>query len=171
MPKKRSRVFSRAFKLAAVRRMMAGEDVSALSRELQVLRKDLYYWRTRFRAGGRTEREPACMLPIVDRPLIQHLVEGLAARGLCDIAFVVSDGAEAIDHPRLPPTLRAVRGVNNPVFAGQRPFSTSALLDIMEPPGELWGFRQFGRVTYAYCSVRIAGEFAATWNFASRRKG
>jgi transposase-like protein len=52
MPKKRSRVFSRAFKLAAVRRMMAGEDVSALSRELQVLRKDLYYWRTRFRAGG-----------------------------------------------------------------------------------------------------------------------
>jgi len=52
MPKKRSRVFSRAFKLAAVRRMMAGENVSELARELQVLRKDLYYWRTRFRAGG-----------------------------------------------------------------------------------------------------------------------
>jgi transposase len=52
MPKQRSRVFSRAFKLAAVRRMMAGENVSALSRELRVLRKDLYYWRTRFRAGG-----------------------------------------------------------------------------------------------------------------------
>jgi transposase-like protein len=52
MPKKRSRVFSRAFKLAAVRRMMAGENVSGLSQELQVLRKDLYYWRTRFRAGG-----------------------------------------------------------------------------------------------------------------------
>src|SRR5262245_45694532 len=52
MPKKRSRVFSRAFKLSAVRRMMAGENVTALARELQVLRKDLYYWRTRFRAGG-----------------------------------------------------------------------------------------------------------------------
>ena len=52
MPKKRSRVFSRAFKLAAERRMIAGEDVSALSRELRVLRKDLYYWRTRFRSGG-----------------------------------------------------------------------------------------------------------------------
>lgn len=52
MPKKRSRVFSRAFKLAVVRRMMAGENVTALSRELQILRKDLYYWRTRFRAGG-----------------------------------------------------------------------------------------------------------------------
>jgi transposase len=52
MPKRRSRVFSREFKLAAVRRMMAGENVSALSRELQVLRKDLYYWRARFRSGG-----------------------------------------------------------------------------------------------------------------------
>src|ERR1700730_16459977 len=52
MPKKRSRVFSRAFKLGAVRRMMAGENISALSRELDVLRKDLHYWRTRFRAGG-----------------------------------------------------------------------------------------------------------------------
>jgi transposase len=52
MPRKRSRVFSRTFKLAAVRRMMAGENVTGLSRELQVLRKDLYYWRTRFRAGG-----------------------------------------------------------------------------------------------------------------------
>jgi transposase len=52
MPKQRSRVFSRAFKLAAVHRMLAGENISALSRELQVLRKDLYYWRTHFRAGG-----------------------------------------------------------------------------------------------------------------------
>jgi transposase len=49
---KRSRVFSRKFKLAAVRRMMAGENVSALSQELRVLRKDLYLWRTHFRAGG-----------------------------------------------------------------------------------------------------------------------
>jgi len=52
MPKKRLRVFSRAFKLAAVRRMMAGENVSGLARELQVLRKDLYRWRAHFREGG-----------------------------------------------------------------------------------------------------------------------
>jgi transposase-like protein len=32
--------------------MLAGENVSALSRELEVLRKDLYVWRDRFRAGG-----------------------------------------------------------------------------------------------------------------------
>lgn len=46
------RVFSRAFKLAAVRRMLAGENVSALARELRVLRKDLYKWRDNFRARG-----------------------------------------------------------------------------------------------------------------------
>jgi transposase len=52
MSKKAIRVFSREFKLKVVRRMLAGENVSALARELKVLRKDLYYWRTRFRAGG-----------------------------------------------------------------------------------------------------------------------
>src|SRR5947208_1213516 len=46
------RVFSREFKLQAVGRMLAGEKVSALSRELKVLRKDLCVWRDRFRSGG-----------------------------------------------------------------------------------------------------------------------
>jgi transposase-like protein len=32
--------------------MLAGENVSALARELEVLRKDLYVWRDRFRSGG-----------------------------------------------------------------------------------------------------------------------
>jgi transposase-like protein len=52
MSKKVIRVFGRAFKLAAVRRMLAGENVSALARELRVLRKDLYKWRYNFRARG-----------------------------------------------------------------------------------------------------------------------
>ena len=47
-----ARVFSREFKLAAVRRMLAGENVSALARELRVRRKYLYLWRDRFRSGG-----------------------------------------------------------------------------------------------------------------------
>jgi hypothetical protein len=41
MSKSKSRVFSREFKLSAVRRVLAGENVSALSRELKVRRKDL----------------------------------------------------------------------------------------------------------------------------------
>jgi transposase len=46
------RRFSREFKLAALARMEAGENVSALARELAVRRKYLYQWRDRFRSGG-----------------------------------------------------------------------------------------------------------------------
>ena len=49
---KKERRFSREFKLAALARMEAGENVSALSRELGVRRKYLYQWRERFRLGG-----------------------------------------------------------------------------------------------------------------------
>jgi transposase-like protein len=52
MPNKSPRKFDRAFKLEAVRRLLAGETVRALSDELTVLRKDLYAWRKLFRAGG-----------------------------------------------------------------------------------------------------------------------
>lgn len=52
MAKRKSRRFSRAFKLEALSRMDAGEKVSALSRELNVRRKLLYAWRDAFRAGG-----------------------------------------------------------------------------------------------------------------------
>jgi len=52
MPKK-ARIFSREFKVSVIRRMLAGENVSAIAREqLRVRRKDLYVWRDRFRAGG-----------------------------------------------------------------------------------------------------------------------
>lgn len=46
------RRFSRETKLAAVRRMLAGESVTALSNELNILRKDLYKWRASFLSGG-----------------------------------------------------------------------------------------------------------------------
>ncbi|MDW6021562.1 transposase [Mesorhizobium sp. BAC0120] len=51
MPKK-ARKFSREEKVAAVIRMLAGESITALSAELNVLRKDLYKWRANFLAGG-----------------------------------------------------------------------------------------------------------------------
>jgi len=46
------RVFNREFKLGIVRRLLAGEDVSAVGRELKLSRKDLYAWRDRFLTGG-----------------------------------------------------------------------------------------------------------------------
>ncbi len=54
MPKNVQREFSRSFKLGVVRRMLAGENVSALARELGIERCVLKQWRARFRAGGVT---------------------------------------------------------------------------------------------------------------------
>jgi transposase len=50
--KEERRRFTREFKLAVLARMEAGENVSALARELGLRRKYLYQWRERFRAGG-----------------------------------------------------------------------------------------------------------------------
>src|SRR5262245_21980684 len=44
--------FSREFKLEALRRMDARENVSVLARELGVSRKSIYQWRNRYRLGG-----------------------------------------------------------------------------------------------------------------------
>lgn len=52
MVKEDQRRFSREFKLSVVERMAAGENVSALSRELGIARKCLYQWRDRYRLGG-----------------------------------------------------------------------------------------------------------------------
>jgi len=51
MPSKPRR-FGRDVKIAVVHRMLAGESVAALSRELNILRKDLYKWRAVFISKG-----------------------------------------------------------------------------------------------------------------------
>jgi transposase len=52
MSNQKVRSFSREFKLRAVQRMEAGENVSALARELTVKRVILYRWRDAYRIGG-----------------------------------------------------------------------------------------------------------------------
>jgi transposase len=52
MTDKAVKLFSKEFKLAALRRMLAGENVSALARELGIRRKYLYEWRERLRNGA-----------------------------------------------------------------------------------------------------------------------
>lgn len=49
---KKARVFSREFKLGAVKRMLAGESPSALARELHLRRKLLYAWKDAYLVGG-----------------------------------------------------------------------------------------------------------------------
>jgi transposase-like protein len=68
MSKKGDPVYSRELKLEAVRRMEAGVNVSALSRELQIKRKRLYAWRDSFRAGGPAGLRPRGRPPKVIAP-------------------------------------------------------------------------------------------------------
>jgi transposase len=59
MSKGKRRVFSREFKLSAVKRALAGESVAALSSELGVRRGQLYRWGRHYRAGGVEALRPA----------------------------------------------------------------------------------------------------------------
>jgi transposase-like protein len=52
MDKDEPRVIRRATKVLAVKRMLAGENVSALSRELRVHRSILYRWKDDFEGKG-----------------------------------------------------------------------------------------------------------------------
>jgi transposase-like protein len=54
------RVFSREFKLSAVKRILAGERLAAVSRELQIGSGHLYGWLRHFRVGGPEALRPAC---------------------------------------------------------------------------------------------------------------
>ncbi len=88
------------FKLEAVRRMEAGECVSALSRELGVRRKLLYEWRERFRQRGMAglERRPGReRLRIGERE--QQLVEN-TARQVAELERKVGRQALLIDFLR-----------------------------------------------------------------------
>ena len=80
------RSFSREFKLRAVQRMEAGENVSALARELTVKRMILYRWRDAYRIGG-----PEA-LRLRGRPSKAEALAMAAARGP---AGKVNDLAEA----------------------------------------------------------------------------
>lgn len=67
MPPKRYRVFSREFKEAAVRRVLAGEKVRAVASELQVVPKLIYHWWHQYEAGGAGALRPAGRPPARSR--------------------------------------------------------------------------------------------------------
>jgi transposase len=52
MPKSKGRRYSREVKLAAVKRMLAGENVPLLAEEIGTTRKSLYEWRRSYLGGG-----------------------------------------------------------------------------------------------------------------------
>jgi len=120
MPKAASRVFSREFKLSAIRRMLIGENVSALARELQVLRKDLYKWRDTFRSRGpeglrsrgRPRKAPAGEkpAPAVPPPEPDELAE--AKQRIAELERKI--GQQQVDLDFFRQALRQVRGKRRP---------------------------------------------------------
>jgi transposase len=86
MPNKSPRKFSREFKVEAVRRLLAGERVLAVSQELDVLRKDLYAWRKLFRAGGAEALRPLGRPRKGDRPVATIVQERAREVAASDIA-------------------------------------------------------------------------------------
>lgn len=87
---KAERRFSREFKLAALARMAAGENVSALCRELGIKRKLIYQWRDRFRQGG------PMALRSRGRPT---KAEVLAMRPGAELAPAASDAGQPVAMP------------------------------------------------------------------------
>ena len=78
MSEGKRREFSREFKLSAVKRMLAGEQASALSRALGVPSSHLYKWCKHFRIGGaealRPARRPRKGFGVLDLEASQDLV-------------------------------------------------------------------------------------------------
>src|SRR5882724_11456055 len=118
MPKPKVRIFSREFKLAAVRRMIAGENVSALSRELKVRRKDLYCWRDRFRSGGPDAlrgrgrpRKATVVAPSAGHPMTQTAPDAQLAAARTRIAELERKvGQQQVDIDFSREALRLVEG-------------------------------------------------------------
>ncbi len=87
MSKRVPRSFSRAFKLKAIERMAAGENVSVLSKDLAVKRELLYRWREAFGSGGE--------LALRSRPGRPKRAEALALAAARGPAGQAKDLAEA----------------------------------------------------------------------------
>ena len=91
MSNAQARSFSRAFKLDVVRRMEAGENVSALSREVGVKRTILYRWRDAWRLGGEAA------LRLKGRPSKAAAVSMRLARGVAGKADDLAEARWQID--------------------------------------------------------------------------
>ena len=117
---KKARVFSRKMKLATLRRMAAGENVSALARELKLRRKLLYAWRDNFRSGGpealRTRGRPRKSRPIAPAEAAASPVPAdeltTARRRIAELERKI--GQQQVEFDFFRQALRQVRGKRRP---------------------------------------------------------
>jgi transposase-like protein len=114
MSEGKRRVYSREFKLSAVKRAVAGESVAALSRELGVPSGHMYKWCQYYRAGGAEALRPACRprkgTGLLDREAGKDLVT--ARRQISELERKVGQQQLELDFFRA--ALRQVEGARRP---------------------------------------------------------
>ena len=101
-----------------MRRVLAGENVSALARELRILRKDLYNWRDNFRAlgpeglraRGRPRKAPPSEAAEKPAPAVDELAT--AKRRIGELERKI--GQQQVDLDFFRQALRQVRGKRRP---------------------------------------------------------
>jgi transposase len=106
MSKVSRRRFGRAFKLAIVERMQAGESGTALSREFGIKREILYRWRDAVRDGGeaalrdgpgRPNREEAAAMDLARGPAVRARDISEARRQIAELERKVGEQQVALD--------------------------------------------------------------------------
>ena len=120
MSEGKRRIFSREFKLSAVKRMLAGETVAGVSRDLQVPSGHLYQWREHFRRGGaealRLARRPHKVAGVVDLDPVAKAarVADLATARKRIIALERKIGQQQVELDFFQQALRQVRETRRP---------------------------------------------------------
>ena len=124
MSKGKRRVYSRAFKLSAVKRALAGESVAALSRELGLPRGHLYGWCRHYRAGGVEALRPACRprrgAGVLDLEATNNLT--VARKRISELERKIGQQQVELDFFR--EALRQVEGARQPSDGPGAPAST-----------------------------------------------
>ena len=124
------RVFSREFKLLAVKRMLAGEHPATLSRELQIPAGHLYKWCRHFRRGGPAALRPACRpRKVFGAPEPDAMAKAMRVQDLATARKRITDlerkiGQQQLELDFFRQALRQVRGARQPSEGSGVPTST-----------------------------------------------
>ena len=107
------RVYSREFKVSAVKRLLAGEAAGALARELQVPAGHIYNWCRHFRRGGAEALRPACRpRKVFGAPEPDPMDLTVARRRIEELERKIGQQQVELDFFRQ--ALRQVRGARRP---------------------------------------------------------
>lgn len=114
------RVFSRDFKVSAVKRMLAGEAAATLASELQLLRGHLYKWCRHFRRGGPEALRAACRpRKVIGAPEPDPVTKAMRVQDVATARKRITDlerkiGQQQVELDFFRQALRQVRGARQP---------------------------------------------------------